>query len=375
MRKIIVFIFLILAIAVIGGCSGNSSNGDGVGEIIGTIDDQSNLGETLPIYVMVIEEDPTADSTDFNSLTMISETITDSNGNYSLSEIPAGQYYVVAYKDLNGNAELNVASEGPIDAAGFYGLSNGNDNPEMVTVTGGETTTDIDFPLDSNAKTNFFEIQGRVFDIMTEDKLEGVEVELYGTAGIKITESVISADDGYYTFPADSIIDGEYYLKASLNGSDYLSSVTPLVIQISEETGNTPPMNTSVYWSVTDDTVNDNLLIGVWDYPDIGLISESFATDFGYTQGSGLIGGSIGISGSQVILNPDSGNIGYIDGQTEEIDYTAVTSQGEGFAVKDVGAGNYTITANYDMNDFYEHELKIEEDTFTFTDIITTIPR
>ena len=99
------------------------------------------------------------------------------------------------------------------------------------------------------------------------------------------------------------------------------------------------------------------------------MITQTNAEYYGYNTGSSLIGGDIGIAGSEVIINPESGVIGYINIE-EQDDYNLESSQGNGYLIKDVEAGDYTITAEYDISEFYDFKLIIGEDEFSPLNII-----
>jgi hypothetical protein len=61
---------------------------------------------------------------------MVSGTMADSFGNYTLPGLCDGTYYLGTYVDVNGDMQLDLASE----ANGYYGDMNG---PFNVDVSGG----------------------------------------------------------------------------------------------------------------------------------------------------------------------------------------------------------------------------------------------
>lgn len=380
-------VLLVMALAIMGGCSndGGSGNGDslvGDGKIMGTIENiNTNLGAILPVHVFVIETNPD-EITDPSSIldNYIAETTVEADDatyadySYSISEVPDGEYYVVAYKDLNGNAEIDVSEAGPLDAAGFYGMSETSETAEAVIIEDGETTTGIDFIIGSTADTNIGGNMGSVYDGMTVETIEGAEVELYGTAGIKVAESVSTTNSsGTYSFSSGTIIDGEYYLKVSKNG--YLTSITPLFVQVLY-TDTTPHMTNS-YWSVVSGAQDSRTEIGTGYYPNVYLLTETAAADYGYTSGSALIAAGVPEtvgSGAVGILNPESGTIHYLDDTGLNIDDTLTATSSSGwFVIDGVAAGDdYTITANHDTYNFYEHKLIVEENTYLQVEIVST---
>ena len=374
--KKIAGILLILALVIVGGCS-NNVRYSGSGKIVGTIENmKTELGTILPVHVFVIEENPTEKNFDPANMTIIAETTVDSDDDsyetysYNLKNVPVGEYYVVAYKDLNGNGEIDVTEDGPIDAAGFFGMSEESDIAEKVDVNKDETVTGIDFSIENVGYTNFFEAVGTVSTI-NGDPIEGVEIELFGTAGIKVYESIYSNESGEFSINGGhsnniGIVDGEYYIRAS--GTNYLTTVTPYFVQITTENETTPPTTSRTYWSISGEE-NDDVKIGAWELPPIMMITQTEAEYYGYSTGSSIIGGDIGPAGSEVIITPESGVIGYINAE-EQADYNLESSQGSGYVIKEVEAGDYAITAENDISDFYDFKLTIGEDEFSPINII-----
>ena len=374
-------VLLILALLIIGGCSNSlidNSGGSSDVSIMGTIENMKpNLGTILPVHVLLIEENPyEVEVFELANLTVIAETTVESNDttyetySYSFNEVPAGEYYVMAYKDLNGNGEIDVSEQGPIDAGGYYGLTEETEDGEIVVVSKGDTITGINFMIDSVAKTNEGNEQydvalGSVCDAMTEENLAGIEVEIYGTAGIKVAESVITISSGVYYFPHGTIINGEYYLKVTKDG--YLTYLSPLFIQTYNSEEEEYLLET--YWSVLSGVKNYKVDVGAsGNYPKIYMLSEEDAEDYGYSPDSSLIAGQVSIifEGAEAVLNPASGEVGYIGAEgTINYELEGTQSDGEGwFVVKDVESGDYTITAAHDY-DFYEYKLKVEKDAYT----------
>ncbi len=379
MKKIIV-VLLILALIVIGGCSDDDSenNYQGNGEILGAVENlKPDMGQILPVQIMVIEENPTKNNFDPNEMTIIAETTVENDDNsyenysYNLKDIPAGEYYIVAFKDLNGNGQIDFLEDGPLDAGGYFGKSEESEAAEKVVVSKDQTVTGLDFPINSVGYPNFFSLEGLVINL-NEERIEGVEIELYGSAGIKVHESIVSNSQGSFKIDGENsnsvgIVDGEYYIKASLEDADFLNTITPYFIQKTTENETTPPTTSKIYWSI-DDTENDDLLIGNWQFPTITMITQKEAEDFGYTAGASLIGGDIGIENSEVIITPENGNIGYLNSERLP-NYSLETSQGHGYIIKDVAAGDYNITAEHETSDFYEFKLTVAEDTFSLLHI------
>ena len=308
-------------------------------------------------------------------MTIIAEKTVDSDDSsyetysYNLNDVPAGEYYVVAYKDLNGNGELDITQDGPIDAAGCFGMSEESEIAEKVVVSEDEMVTGIDFAIENVGYANFFDAVGNVITI-NEAPIEGVKIELFGTAGIKVYESIYSNESGEFIINGNNsnnvgIVDGEYYIKAS--GADYLNTVTPHFVQITTENETTPPTTSRTYWSISGEE-NDDVIIGAWELPPIMMITQTEAEYYGYT-GSSLIGGDIGIVGSKVIITPERGVIGYING-AEQADYDLESSQGNGYVIKDLEVGDYIITAEHDSSEFYNFKLTIGENEFSPLNII-----
>ncbi|MBM7555896.1 DUF2141 domain-containing protein [Halanaerobacter jeridensis] len=361
-RKILLLGSLFMLFILVG-CSSSSGGGDdsnSSGSIVGTITDQSSdLGAIVPIKVLVIEENPTADSTDTTNLTIVKETTISSGSSYTINEIPDGEYYVIAYKDLNGNGEIDVSdSSGPLDSAGFYGMDVG-DEAQQIVISGDEELG-IDFEIESQATP--ITIAGTVETAFSEEAVNGAVIEIYGTNDMKVAETTTD-NAGLFSF-ASQIIDGKYYLEAV--EESYLPTLSPYFEVV----------DGSLVWGERDNIVAEDDLF-------IAMLTATEAEGVGYTEGTGLIGGETAevdatsyerIYGASVELNPSSGTIGYMDDAGVNYDLTETQSSGgAGFVIKDVSPGNYTLTASENNYSFDEYELKVEADKITIFDFVNGI--
>lgn len=344
MKKVLAVLLVIMLIGLVG-CARKQNvvdNISGQGSITGTITGEEGGpvpgSDGLPIKVLVIEEDPSSPSFDPEGIEPVAETTVTGSADvaYMIEGVPAGTYYVVAWKDINGSGELEFNEAGdPIDAAGAF---EGNEGLAPVTVIANETLTGIDIELVSYAVASG--ISGTVEQYSNSVEIAGVEVTIYGSAGVELV-AVTSNTSGYYEFidmPA-----GEYYLKAT--HPDYLNSLT-----------------------------FNSYVSGIIDDYDITMITQSEAEGFGHTNPAmGMVGGVLNnnsgnlLAGATVELVDSGGNpvgdVGYmING---EIDYAAISTDDSGiFAIKDVPPGTYTlrVTGSYT---FPETTVHVEADSLT----------
>jgi hypothetical protein len=321
MRRLILLGILVLSLVLItacdGGLPGNGGDGDslvGDGKIMGTIENfNAEAGQILDVHVMLLEELDVNGEIELDDL-IIAETTASSSDNYytyeySIDNIPEGEYYVAAFKDLNGNGSLDIG-EGPIDAFGFYGLPELSEipdelegppgNPEPVVIEGDETVTEIDFPAFSVALTTIEDFNGVVYNASGDPLEAEVEVELYGTAGIKLAEGIHNSTTGEYYFE-DLLVPGEYYIKTSSAG--LMPSITPLFYLLNDSVISDMPADLNLFlWSAFDLDVlpEDPISLMVVDndgncecLPDILMYTEGEAEYWGYESGNVFFTGQV----------------------------------------------------------------------------------
>ncbi|MFO7820414.1 MAG: carboxypeptidase-like regulatory domain-containing protein, partial [Halanaerobacter sp.] len=314
-KKILLLSALFISFLLVG-CSSSSGGDDSVssGSIVGTITDQSSdLGAIVPIKVLVIEENPTADSTDTTNLTIVKETSISSGSSYTINEIPDGEYYAIAYKDLNGNGEIDVSdSIGPLDSAGFYGMDAG-DEAQQIVISGSEEVG-IDFGIESQATP--ITIAGTVETAFSETAINGAAIEIYGTNDLKVAETTTDSA-GLFSF-TDQIIDGKYYLEAAEDS--YLPTLSPYFEIV----------DGSLVWGTRDNILAEDDLF-------IAMLTTTEAEGIGYTENSSMVAGETAevdltsydkIYGASVELTPSSGTIGYMDDNGVDYDLTETQSSG-----------------------------------------------
>lgn len=118
----------------------------------------------------------------FQGVTLVASVLTDSNGQYSISEFAPGDYLVTANADLH------------------------QQQVKAGTVTANATTT-IDFALDPNPGA----IAGQVTDAVTTDPIAGAIIKVY--SGQILVSTALSDPNGDYQIP--NLSPGNYILTAS----------------------------------------------------------------------------------------------------------------------------------------------------------------
>ncbi len=166
----------------------------------------------------------TLTGTDLSGNAITLTTTTDVNGDYSFTDLPAGDYTITESQPA--------------------GFEDGIDQPGTLAVSAGNDTFDVSLsPGDSSIDNDFYEIpdssiSGTVFEDLNNDGqvdageagIEGVTVTLTGTdnAGNTVTYTTLTAADGTYTF--DNLRDGTYTVTETqpagyFDGTDDAGSV------------------------------------------------------------------------------------------------------------------------------------------------------
>ena len=129
------FLLAALIVITISGCS------DVVKAVTTTISGNvSNNGEAVSgAYVILLE----AGNEVTQGLSLSNGMITNSNGNYTMVAVSAGDYYVAAIDDANNNFILDLDT----DKVGYYGDTEpltGLTIPQTIHVNKGDDLEDID---------------------------------------------------------------------------------------------------------------------------------------------------------------------------------------------------------------------------------------
>ncbi|MBX9583903.1 MAG: carboxypeptidase regulatory-like domain-containing protein [Gemmataceae bacterium] len=139
----------------------------------------------------------------------VAETVTDANGVYTFSGLPAGQYFVIFSPDSFSTFAARDAGSDTVDSD-----ADASGRTALFTLVAGQVRTDVDAGLQQPTA-------GGVGDLAWDDSdrdgiqdagepgLGGVAVDLYTSAGV-LVEQAVTDPAGYYQFwnvPA-----GNYYL-------------------------------------------------------------------------------------------------------------------------------------------------------------------
>ncbi len=398
---------------------GGGLNGDAA--IMGIIQNlEPTAGQILPVTVFLAKADTEMEASSIITDDYIAQTTAEPDANYenysfSFNNIPAGEYYVAAYKDLNGNGLLDIEEHRSIDAFGYYGQpemtdpisaggtgvlqANGESSePIIVIAQSGETTTDIDFPISPSFITSPDNtLTGTVYNGTSEfsSPISGIEVAVYGTAGIQVSNPVTTDANGKYHFDGQGFGYGEYYIKAT--SDDYMPSLTPVFYILPEAIIPDPVDSCAVIWKGCEfqELANYNDFLLVKDitrepsFPEILMYTEDYiTTNYGYTTGNNeafLVGKASSFHGRimdihsslpsrmTVSTNPAVGEVVYLN---EDFlpDETLTGTEGHGwFMVDGITGGKYTIKADDaeapDYVVFFDYDLILEEDTCTTVEL------
>jgi uncharacterized protein (DUF2141 family) len=129
------FLLAVLIVITISGCN------DIVKAITTTISGNvSNDGEAVSgAYVLLLE----AGNEVTQGISLSNGMITNSNGNYTMIEVSAGDYYVAAIDDVNNN----IIFDPDTDRVGYYGVADtllGVTIPQTIHISKGNDLENID---------------------------------------------------------------------------------------------------------------------------------------------------------------------------------------------------------------------------------------
>ena len=133
--KRLVFLIAVLLVIMISGCE------DVVKAVTTTISGNvSNDGEAVSgAYVILLE----AGDEVTQGISLSNGMITNSNGDYTMIEVSAGDYYVAAIDDANNNVGFDLDT----DRVGYYGVADtllGVTIPQTLHISKGDDLEDID---------------------------------------------------------------------------------------------------------------------------------------------------------------------------------------------------------------------------------------
>ena len=178
MKKILIFIIVLVAMSLISGIAGSQVKGT----ISGRVTDESGNG--IPhVYVSV---------NDYIFSYWINGSYTDSNGNYSI-KVPAGTYNV-QFKQLPSDGYY---------APEWYNNKSNSPVADLVTVTANQTTSNINAQLEIGGT-----ISGRVTDV-SGNGIVSVSVYAYDL-NKNVINSTRTNSKGDYTIPLAA---GDYKVR------------------------------------------------------------------------------------------------------------------------------------------------------------------
>ena len=229
---------------------------------------------------------------------------TDADGNYSITGLAAGDYYLVAVVPNDYLVE-------------YYNNAYSQSAATKVAVTLGTAITGINFGI-----TGIGSISGRITDSAGGSGLSNIEVQVYDS-GWNMVKSVTTDSGGYYN--ADRIPAGSYYLRTS-NNAGYIDR--------NYGSGSLHYQATIVTVAAAADTGNINIVLSQGS----GAISGNIVDDFG-----------LSLAGITVIVYKTS------DSDLNIVE-TAVTDANGNFILNGLAPDDYFIkTANNSgyINEYY----------------------
>ena len=310
----------------------NSAN---TASISGTVyEDSSNNNAIDPVsdttiggVALLLYTDPNGDG-DPSDGNIIDTTLTDSNGDYSFTNLSDGNYVVVEV-DPRGATSI-IDSEG--------NTTNPEYNQIPVTLTGGANSSSNNF-LDDGASTT--SISGQVIDDSnangindTETGIDGVTVELFSDpngdgdpSDGQLLASTTTSGGGNYSF--DNLVDGNYVIvETDPNG--FASTADSEGLNDNQIALTTTGTNISNQDFLDSNSSNLNSITGqVFDDNDT-------------TNNNALDSGDVGISGVTVELYTDNNNDGVVDVGDTLIDSTVTNSDGT-YQFNNLVDGNYVV--------------------------------
>jgi len=170
------------------------------GSIAGTVTDAATTAAISGVYVNVFD----------GTATLVSSGWTDASGNYTASGLATGTYYA-ATENYAGYAN-ELYDDQPCFSGGC--------DPTVgtpISVTGGSTTSAIDFALELGGA-----ISGTVIDASTTDPIPSVRVDVFDSAGNYLTSGWTDAAGAYAT--SAGLSTGTYF-AATANSSGYLDEL------------------------------------------------------------------------------------------------------------------------------------------------------
>lgn len=127
-------VILVVLLSIFLGCELLEEAEKAVIDISGRVTDEDQA--VSGALVLLLEGTQVTDG-----LSLANGSITDSNGDYIILNVKAGEYYILAVDDRNGNMEFDAAT----DRLGFYGVDqNAQDIIPQKVVVSDQDIEDID---------------------------------------------------------------------------------------------------------------------------------------------------------------------------------------------------------------------------------------
>lgn len=235
----------------------------------------------------------------FNGITLVYSTVTDSNGDYSVANLPPAVYTV------------------SVKISGYRAASLG------ASVTAGNTTSGVDFALEDSPGA----IAGRVTSV-NGTALAGALLELFN--GANLVSSILSDSDGNYTFLTTP--PGLYSLRAT--NLNYKESSLGVVVTADTTTSDVnfalEENPGSISGNVTESGAGALSGVFIQVYNGAVLVSSTVTDTSGNYEITNLNAGSYNVIAS--LITYETGYLGAIVSagtETTGIDFTLETSPGQ----------------------------------------------
>ena len=266
---------------------------------------------------------------------LIESMQTDTQGNYSFTKVPIGDYYVEfgSFGDFNTQDATTTVTPGNNDITSANGLN----TTDCFTVTEDAES------IISAGYFAFASIGDYVWEDRNQDGLQGGDelglngaiVQLYQGDGILVEETLSNAgnganEGGFYTF--DQLVPGEYYLQIITENSSFSPSNANDLTLNSDITGQNGDGTTSTFTILSGE---DNRDI------DFGIISN-------VGQISGYIFDDVSADGFSSDEDFGIGNITITASSSIGLEYTAITDENGNYTLQNLADGDYTLSIEID---------------------------
>ena len=250
----------------------------------------------------------------------VATVTTDSNGNYSVPNLPAGEY--------------TITITPPAGMIPTFDLDGGNDSTTTITLTPGQTNNDVDFGYVQPASLGDFVWNDADAD-GTQDAgetgIENVTVELFDNNN-QLVGTTTTAADGSYSFT--NLLPGDYVLHFDHSSTALNSMIaSPANTDADDSKDSDPDANTGKTGTINLSAGENDITWDAGFYP-AGSIGDTIWLD---TDGNGSQNnGEAGLANVTVTLTDANGTV-----------IATAKTDGDGkYLFENLPPGDYTVTVD-----------------------------